>query len=188
MGTPSEGELIRRAQAGDSAAFDQLIRRHGGLVLGLARRVVRHRQDAEDVAQEAFLRLYRFIDRVDPARSLEPWLVRVTLNAARSHRSRNPSQGEEALEGEWAGKARGPEAALTAGEIRGALATALAGLPEREREVFILRDVQGLEVMVIAEALDLSPVTVRRQSTSARRKVVAWFRRHRPDLLGPQGR
>ncbi|MDQ7008513.1 MAG: sigma-70 family RNA polymerase sigma factor [Acidobacteriota bacterium] len=184
LGNLAEGDLIRRAQAGDAAAFDHLVRHYGRLVLSLARRIVRHSQDAEDVAQEAFLRFYRSLDRVDPDRPLQPWLVRLTLNAARNHVSRNPAQGEQPLTGECKGSAPGAaEASLAAGDIRKALTLALATIPERERVVFILRDLQGLEVRVIAEALKLSPVTIRRQSTSARHKVVAWIRLHRPDLL-----
>ena len=77
----------------------------------------------------------------------------------------------------------GPGAGLVAGEVRAALREALGTLPERERIVFVLRDVQGLEVAVVAEALGVSPVTVRRQSMEGRRKLLAWLRRHRPDLV-----
>lgn len=176
-----------RARAGDARAFDRLVERHGRLVLSVARNLLGHREDAEDVAQEVFLRFYRSLGRFDPSRPVEPWLVRITVNCARSHRRRRDRDGMSSLEdtpGEPAApRGKGPGAALDAAEVRAALRAGLATLPERERLVFVLRDVQGLEVTVVAEALGVSPVTVRRQSMEGRKKLLAWLRAHRPDLV-----
>ena len=177
-------ELLRRAQAGDRAAFDELVSRYGRLVLSLARRVTGHRQEAEDVAQEAFLRLYRSLGRVDPERPLEPWLVRLTVNAARDQKARTRRLQEDDLPEEGIGVAADdPSREVENVHLRRALQRAVETLPEREREVFLLRDLQGIEVDVIAEALGISEVTVRRQSGEARRKVAAWFRAHHPEWL-----
>lgn len=151
-------------------------------MLSLARRVLKHREEAEDVAQETFLRLYRTLGHVDPDRPLEPWLVRLTINVARSQLTRRPQRREEDLPDERAGGSD-PFDDLHQRQLRDALEAAIAALPDREREVFILREQEGLDVAVIAEALGISDVTVRRQSMEARRKVAAWFRRHRPELL-----
>lgn len=182
---PSDGELIRSAVSGSQRAFDRLIDRHGAMVLRLARSVVSHAEDAEDVAQEVFLRFYKSLDRVDPGRSVEPWLVRITLNTARSHAARRPQRREDALV-DGINDPRATDdasAALHAREMRSALTEALAALADREREVFILRDLQQISVPTIAEALGITEITVRRQSSTARRKVTAWFREHRPELL-----
>jgi RNA polymerase sigma-70 factor (ECF subfamily) len=182
---PADRDLVRRARRGDASAFDRLVGRHGRLVLSLARSVTRHRQDAEDVAQEVFLRFYRHLDRFDAARPVEPWLVRLTLNAARSHVRRAPAGREDGLEsGAPARESEGnPESDLLAADLRAALRRGAEALTDRERDVFLLRDVHGLTVELIAEALGVSPITVRRQSADARRKLTEWIRRHHPEML-----
>ena len=178
-------ELVLRARRGEEGAFDLLVGRHGRLVLSIARSVTRHRQDAEDVAQEVFLRFYRSLERFDPGRPVEPWLVRLTLNAARSHVQRAPAGREEDLgDGEEARETgANPESDLLAADLRAALRRGAEALTVRERDVFLLRDVHGLRVELIAEALGISPITVRRQSADARRKLTDWIREHYPEIL-----
>ncbi len=186
---PHEGELLRRAQAGDRDAFDALVSLHARMVLAVARRITAHREDAEDVAQEVFVRFYRALSKVDPARPVAPWLIRTTLNAAKSAVSRSPRRREDGLDAAPERAAEGasadPERPLRDGQFRACLDEAVLALSGREREVFTLRDVHGLEVEVIAAALNVSDVTVRRQSGDARRKVLAWFRKHHPEYVGP---
>ncbi len=182
---------MRRAQTGDERAFDEIVARFGSLVLVVARSITRHRQDAEDVAQEAFLKLFKTINRCDPERPLEPWLVKLTLNAARNRVTRRPERREDELTAEsvWpADSASDPAAALQQRELRAALLEAMAGLPQRAREVFLLRDVNGLETAWVAEAMGITDVTVRRLSGEARERVVQWLRVHRPELAGALGR
>lgn len=127
----------------------------------------------------------RSLERLDPERPIEGWIVRLTLNAARTARSRAPGRREEA----WDAAGGGPSTAaeqgrgVEAAQFRQALAVASGSLSEREREVLLLRDVEGLEVAVIAEALEISEITVRRQSSDARRKVLNWFKENRPEFL-----
>lgn len=160
-------------------------------MLAVAKAMARHREDAEDIAQEALLRFFRSLDRIDPTRPIEGWLVQITLNVARSFRSRRPMRREEELEphGEQLVGPSGssPETGLRRAELRAALRQALETTSVREREAFILRDLQGLETAVVAIALSVAEVTVRRLSTDARAKVLAWFRRERPDLLAALG-
>jgi len=184
-GQPQDSELVRRAQAGDRDALDQLVVRYGRRVLSVARSVTRHREDAEDVAQEVFVRLMRSIERLDPERPVEAWIVRLTLNAAKTARSRAPGRREGGWEQAGDGPATGAEQGrdLEAAQFREALGEASQSLSEREREVLLLRDVEGLEVSVIAEALDISEITVRRQSSEGRRKVLNWFKQNRPEYL-----
>ncbi|MDH3284806.1 MAG: sigma-70 family RNA polymerase sigma factor [Acidobacteriota bacterium] len=179
-------DLIRRAKSGERDAFDRLVAEFGRLVLSLALRMVGHRQDAEDVAQEVFLRLFRALDGIDETRSLEPWLVRVTLNVARNRLSRGPARREEPLTSRAESRASasaGPDVSVRSADVRAALRGAVRELPTQEATVFVLRDLQGVTVATIAEALGSSQVTVRRQSTSARKKVLVWLRRHRPELV-----
>lgn len=186
MQPTSDTDLLLLAQAGDREAFDQLVSRHGRMVLSIARGITRNPADAEDAAQEVFVRFFRTLDRVDPEKPLEPWLVRLTVNASRSLVSRGPRARERVLADPEtrAGEGGSPGEALDRREFFESLALAMESLGEREREVFQLRDIQGLETALIAEALGISDITVRRQSGEARRKVVEWFRKHRPEFLG----
>jgi RNA polymerase sigma factor (sigma-70 family) len=74
-------DLVIRAQSGEARAFERLMERHESLVLRTALRMLGNREDALDAAQEVFVRLYRFLPKVDPGQPLEPWLYRTTLNA-----------------------------------------------------------------------------------------------------------
>ena len=176
---------MRRAQQGERGAFDALVALHGRLVLSIARRILGDGPDAEDAAQEAFLRLYKAIGKVDPERPFEPWVVRVAVNAARSARAGRPARREEALDVDPAatGAEHAPDGALARRQLRAAIDEAKETLPRREREIFVLRDEEGLPVETIAAALGLSDVTVRRHSTEARRRLAAWLRANRPELL-----
>ena len=77
---PVGRNVLLRAREGDERAFEVLVNAYGSLVLGLAWRFVRDRQEAEDLSQEVFLRVYRFLDRYDPDRPFEPWLRKVAMN------------------------------------------------------------------------------------------------------------
>ena len=77
---PVTTEVLRRARRGDERAFAKVVDAYGGLVLNLAFRMSRDRQEAEDLAQEVFLRLFRAFDRYDPERPFTPWLRRVAMN------------------------------------------------------------------------------------------------------------
>jgi RNA polymerase sigma-70 factor (ECF subfamily) len=155
-------------------------------VLSIARRVTGHASDADDVAQESFLRIYGSLGRVDPSRPLEPWIVRITLNVARTFVERRRARGALVAPGVAGGPVETPpvaEARAAAGDLRHALHEALQTLPERERLVFELRELEGMETAAVAESLDVSPITVRRQVMGARTKLTAWFRKHRPELV-----
>src|SRR5580698_5486038 len=88
-----EFELIRRAQAGDSAAFNEIVLAYRKRILGTITRLIARPEDVEDVAQEVFLRLYFSLDQLRTAEVFEPWLYRLTVNAAfdylRKQRRRN---------------------------------------------------------------------------------------------------
>ncbi len=111
--------------------------------------------------------------------------MRLTINAARRHMARRAARREQNLAADWSvpDASADPARPIEQAQRKAALDAAIADLPEREREVFLLRDLQGIDVPVIAEALGISEVTVRRQSTEARRKVAAWLRAHHPEFL-----
>jgi RNA polymerase sigma-70 factor (ECF subfamily) len=154
-------------------AFALLVERYQGQVLRLAAHLVRDREEAKDVAQDAFLRAYRSLAGFRPELSFRNWLLAITVNAARDHHAR------------WAGRHLRPledapeplsldvpvdqqvEDALFAAQVRRCAEL----LSPREREVFVLRDLEGLEVDEIASLLALEPPTVRRHLARARLRL-----------------
>lgn len=177
----AETALVRRARDGEAAAFEGLLARHEQRVRRLARRLLGHREDAEDAAQEVFLRLHRHLDRIDPERPLAPWLHRVTVNVCRDagrHRARRdalPLDDAEpsALEARGLGPMRRAELA----EQRRMVEAGLAALTEKERTAVVLRDLEGYSAVEVAAMLGVSAVTVRTYLYRARIKMQLFRRR-----------
>jgi RNA polymerase sigma-70 factor (ECF subfamily) len=164
--------LLERAKAGDLDAFDQLMRMHERQVLTTALRLLGNMEDAQDAAQETFLRLYTSLNRLPDILEIKSWLYRVTVNLCNdAHRKRRRNR-TEALSG--------PDPASTAPDLelvwlnqeRGRLVEmALTTLPEKERAAVVLRDVEGLSTREVAGILGSSEVTVRSQICVARGKL-----------------
>ncbi len=173
---PPGRPLVTRALAGDAAAFEEIVRRHERRVYGVARRLLGRPEDAEDAAQEAFLRLYRALGKLDPTRPLAPYLYRITVNACRDlgrHRRRSGAVSLEEVPAaaEPAAPGTDPAEATRLAEERRIAAAALMALPERQRAALVLRDVQGLTTGEVARVLGTTEVTVRTQISRARLKV-----------------
>jgi RNA polymerase sigma-70 factor, ECF subfamily len=164
--------LLERAKAGELDAFDQLMRLHEKQVLGTALRLVGNLEDAQDAAQEAFLRLYKSLNRLPDIQEIKPWLYRVTVNVCNDmHRSRR-RRGWEPLSGpDPVSSQPDPELAWTHQERGRLVEMALKTLPEKERAAVVLRDMQGLSTREVAEILGSSEVTVRSQISVARGKL-----------------
>jgi len=172
---------IIRAQEGDVEAFEELVTFHERRVYGTAWRLLGRVEDAQDAAQEVFLRLYRSLARIDAGRPLAPWLYRVTVNVCRDlgRKRRRRSQWvstslEELREDaglEPADPLTGPERRAEVADETRRMLEILDGLPEKERTALVLRDLEGLSTAEVAEILDSSPVTVRTQISRARLKL-----------------
>jgi RNA polymerase sigma-70 factor (ECF subfamily) len=166
---------LEAAKAGDLAAFEQLMRQHERLVLRTALRILGNPADAQDVAQEVFLRLYRNLKKVEAAGNLEGWLYRVAVNLCRDQRRRKGRTEE--LEDVVAAPGD-PQQELTAAERRRVLKMSLRMLPEKERAALVLRDLEGLSTSEVAEILGSSEATVRSQISKARVKVKDFVERY----------
>jgi RNA polymerase sigma-70 factor (ECF subfamily) len=164
--------LLERAKTGDLEAFDQLMRLHEKQVLGTALRLVGNLEDAQDAAQEAFLRLYKSLNRLPDILEIKPWLYRVTVNVCNDmHRARR-RRGWEPLSGpDPVSSQPDPELAWVHQERGRLVEMALKTLPEKERAAVVLRDMQGLSTREVAEILGSSEVTVRSQISVARGKL-----------------
>ncbi len=174
-------EWIRAAKAGDAAAFGRLVERHERMVLRTALRLLGRMEEAQDAAQEAFLRMHKYLERFDESRDLGPWLYRLVVNACHDLASRRRGARlvplDDLRDAEHPTSRTGPdeiEQALTAAEQRRLIADALTELPEKERAVIVLRDLEGLSTGEVARILGSSEGTVRSQASTGRLKIKAF--------------
>jgi RNA polymerase sigma-70 factor (ECF subfamily) len=171
---PDEAFLLARARQGDLTAFEEVVRRYQRRVYGVALRIVRAHDLADDVAQEAFVRAWRSLDRFDLDRPFGPWVCRIAANLAVNH-VRSPRAREEGLgEGNAETPAAGPDPLGTVldAEAKRVLDEAVAGLSPEQRAVFVLRTVEEMSYQEIAEALGISPGTVMSRLFRARERLV----------------
>lgn len=168
-GDSTERELVRRVRAGEVAAFDQLVRRYFRRAETLARRVMLNREDAEDLVQEAFLRALDRIETFDESRQFGPWFFRLLVNTGINMRRSRERRATEPEPFDAASYGPGPDEVMERTEIRERFAAALARLPERQREIIGMFEVDGFSSVEIAEILGVTPETVRWHVHQARR-------------------
>jgi RNA polymerase sigma-70 factor, ECF subfamily len=173
MADPSEGDLLDKARGGNLFAFEEIVRRYQRRVYATAYRIVRRHEVADDVAQEAFIRAHRSLDRFDPGRPFGPWICRIAANLAVNH-VRSPEAREDALpdgHAEMPSPAAGPLQGVLDAEARAMLDQALERLPPAQRAVFCLRVFEELSYREIAESLGISLGTVMSRLSRAREKL-----------------
>ena len=177
----SDQQLVERVQAGDKSAFDLLVRKYQHRVLKLVGRFVSDAAEAEDVAQEAFLKAYRALASFRGDSAFYTWLYRIAINTAKnalvSNRRRpvdfdldlqDPDQYDRHArlkEGDT------PEGVLLTEEIRTVVERAMEQLPEDLRTAIVLRELEGLSYEEIAEAMDCPVGTVRSRIFRAREAI-----------------
>src|SRR6476659_1355420 len=169
-----DADLISRAAGGDPAAFQALVEEHRSMVYRVAFQFAGNHHDAEDIAQDVFIKVYRSLDRFRRDAQFTSWVYRIVMNACIDHRRRqSPSGaapfGEEAeiKMNNTAEEAPDPEATAYAGEIGSVLEAEVNRLPKGQRVVFVMRHHQGLKLTEIAQALGLAEGTVKRQLHAA---------------------
>jgi RNA polymerase sigma-70 factor (ECF subfamily) len=186
MSRLSEGELTAEAAetarlvqltlGGDSAAFEQIVLRHENRIMALAARLLGAREEARDVAQEVFLRAFKYLHRLDVQKPVEPWLMRITVNVCRDAarlRQRRLATFVDVDEPERVDDAPDPYAGLARKQEQLILQRALDRLPEKERLAIVLRDVEELSTAEVASILQSSETTVRSQVSRGRLKLKA---------------
>lgn len=157
-----ERELIRRARAGNQDAFAELVRIHGGRIYTALRRFGLDASEADEVAQEVFVRAWRGLPRFEERAQLSTWLYRIAFNEAQRRLSRRPPPGAEPEPGRDdpilslpESPQLGPEGQTLDREFERTLQLALNQLPVDRRAAVILRDVEGLSTQEAAEVLGL---------------------------------
>lgn len=176
-GVPT-AELLGAVQAGAPEAIDAWFRAEHPAVYRLCFGFLSHAADADDVAQEAMLHLLDRLGSRDPAHDYRAWRTTLVLNRCRD-RLRRGSSRRRAEESAAALRSErplpDPQDALERAEVEQALAHGLRSLPEREREAFVLRDLEGLDTAEVARALVITESSVRSLITLARRRLRELF-------------
>jgi len=174
--------LVQRVQKGDKTAFDLLVRKYQHKVVKLVTRYLRDPADAEDVAQEAFIKAYRAIPQFRGDSAFYTWLYRIAINTAKNaivSRDRSPVEFDldlQNVEESNSMQARladseTPESLLQTEEIRETVNRAIEALPEDLRTAIVLRELEGLSYEDIAQAMDCPVGTVRSRIFRAREAI-----------------
>ena len=172
--TSADTDLISRAAGGDPSAFQALVERHRSMVYRVAYQFAGNHHDAEDIAQDVFIKVYRSLDRFRQDAPLTSWMYRIVMNACIDHRRRQRSAiaapfGDEAEQRmlNTPEDTPGPEERAYAGELGQVLESEIGRLPNGQRVVFVMRHHQGMKLCEIADALGLAEGTVKRQLHAA---------------------
>jgi len=155
----SDEALMARVARGDEPAYRLLTRRHLPAMLGLARRILGNAADAEDVAQEAMLRVWTHAPRWQPLAAFRTWLTRVVVNLCLDRKRKARWVGLDAV-GEIVDPALGPGENAEQYERERLLAAAVAELPARQRTAIVLTYSEGMSNAQVAEVLDTSVAAV----------------------------
>ncbi|MBW2455321.1 MAG: sigma-70 family RNA polymerase sigma factor [Deltaproteobacteria bacterium] len=175
--------LVEKAQKGDRAAFRKLVERHQRRAFAIAIGLVRDENDARDIVQEAFLRVYRSLDRFKGGSSFFTWLYRIVTNLAidlmrkparrEAELFENPNISEDAEAFPFLARIDGadPIDMVRRREIAERIQTALDALPPYHRAVIIMREVEGMSYQEMAEAMEVSKGTIMSRLFHARQKL-----------------
>ena len=166
-----EAKLAERARAGDTAAYERLVRMHQAVAFRAAYLVTGDGPEAEDATQEAFIKAYRALDRFRPGAPFRPWLLTIVTNEARNRRRsagrRAKLNLQMAAEGQLLPPPVSPEAAVVAAEQREELLASVGAVSEGERLVISYRYFLGLSEEETATALDCARGTVKSRVSRA---------------------
>jgi RNA polymerase sigma-70 factor (ECF subfamily) len=165
--------LLDRCRQGDELAWEALVRQHQSRIYGLALSYVKDAEEARDLAQEIFVRLFRGLDSFRSGEAFLPWMVKVARNACVDHLRRRRVRPRRALlpEGEEIDvpdPRPGPDEVSAGAATRRLLHRALRELGEMSREMIILKEIQGLDLEEVASVLGIPVGTVKSRSHRAR--------------------
>jgi len=176
--------LVARVRRGEIDAFDEIVRRYQHRIVNYVRAMVSKSVEAEDVAQEVFLRAYKSLRTFRGRSAFKTWLYQIATNTARTHGMRRGKRPEDAVGTLSGDDPEGPPPAVSPEDLetrillRDRIDRALAQLPDEQREILVLRDVEGFEYREIAQMLSIPIGTVKSRIFRARARM--------RDLLRPE--
>jgi RNA polymerase sigma-70 factor (ECF subfamily) len=176
-----DGELVRRVREGERAAFNQLVLKYRSRVMGIAARMLGDRAEAEDLAQDVFVKAYHSLGDFHGEAQFATWLYRITANSCLNYRKKRQRERQfktdlTDLDPLRSNGASSPHAVLERQQLKDQLEKSIRALPEDQRIVLILRDVEGLSYEDIAGCLGIELGTVRSRLHRARMEVQAKFK------------
>jgi RNA polymerase sigma-70 factor, ECF subfamily len=182
-------ELVRLCQNGTESAFEELVRRHQQRVFRLVGRILRRPEDVEDVAQQVFLKTYLSLGKFDQRAAFSTWLYRITVNECWDYLRKKkirPLVYESDLSEEQVSRLDGivsmerpPEDPSERAQAKDALEQILEKLPQQDRDLLMLKEVEGFSVQELAEMLGLNVNTVKVRLFRARGKIMGAYRREK---------
>ena len=185
MTREQELTLIRQVQHGDTDAFELLVAAYEKTVYNVALQMTGNREDAQDLTQEAFFKAYNSLSSFRGESKFSSWLYRIVSNLCldfKRRQSRRPSSSltveddeGETLQLDIADESQSPEVLLERKLTRDAVRRGLAELPDEQRQILLLREIQGLSYDEIADAMGLEPGTVKSRIFRARKKLCAFL-------------
>ena len=185
MTREQELTLIRQVQHGDTDAFELLVAAYEKTVYNVALQMTGNREDAQDLTQEAFFKAYNSLSSFRGESKFSSWLYRIVSNLCldfKRRQGRRPSASltveddeGETLQLDIADESQSPEVLLERKLTRDAVRRGLAELPDEQRQILLLREIQGLSYDEIADAMGLEPGTVKSRIFRARKKLCAFL-------------
>lgn len=181
-----DNELIRRAQEGDDAAFSQLVQAYRKRILGTIARLIGRPEDVEDVGQEVFVRLYYSLDQLRTPGVFEPWLYRLTVNAAYDYLRKQRRRGESRMAdlseqqvvlADAAEGGRVDEEDRRRTRIRDFVQALLANVEEDDRILLTLKEIEGLTLKELEKVYGVNENALKVRLFRARQRVLKAYRR-----------
>jgi RNA polymerase sigma-70 factor, ECF subfamily len=182
-----ERQLVRLAQSGQEAAFEELIKRHQQRVFALVNGILRRREDVEDVVQQVFLKVFISLKRFDHRSAFSTWLYKISVNECWDYLRKKkvrPLVYEADLSEEQVSRLDGIIAAdrprqspTDRTEARDLLERMMDKLPEQERQLLVLKEVEGFSVQELAEILELNVNTVKVRLFRSRARLMDVYRK-----------
>lgn len=180
-------ELVRQAQNGNDPAFEELVRRHQQRVFALVGGILRRREDVEDVAQQVFLKAFVSLKRFDQRAAFSTWLYKITVNECWDYLRKKkvrPLVYESDLSEEQVSRLDGivsqdrpPVGPSEQAEARDMIERMLEKLPEQDKQLLLLKEVEGFSVEELAEILNLNVNTVKVRLFRTRGRVMDAYRK-----------
>jgi len=179
--------IILRCLKGEKGAFEELLNKYKGRVYTICLRMVRNSTDAEDIAQEVFIRVFSALERYDPSYPFSAWLYRITSNLCidfiRKQKDKplsidRPISGEDGdINLQFPSQDAGPDRLIQTNEMFAILEEALANIPERYRMILILRHEEQLSYEEISDVLGIPIGTVKARIHRARNMIREYFKK-----------
>jgi RNA polymerase sigma-70 factor (ECF subfamily) len=183
-------DIIEKAKKGDQNAFQQIVDKYKTQVASIAYKMVGDYEDAKDISQIVFVKTYQNLVNFDTTKKLSTWLYRITINASIDFIRKHKKHKHELLDnifGELREKKQDVEKIYQRNLIKWAIKDSMEALNPRQKAVFVLRDLEGLDIKEVAQITGMPQATVRWYLHRARSKLRSELTKHHPQVLKKMG-